>query len=64
MGDDRADSPLKLTDVVLHALGDEFYALFSELDTAVGDTALEDLAAKLQVGAIECVASSRSGYAS
>ena len=52
VGDDRTDSPLELADVVLHALGDELHALFSELDTAVSDTALEDLAAKLQVRAV------------
>ena len=52
VGDDRTDSPLELADVVLHALGDELHALFSELDTAVGDTALEDLTAKLQVGTV------------
>ena len=53
MRDDRTDGAFELTDVVLHVLSDELDTFLSEFDTAVCDTALQDLASELQVRTVD-----------
>ena len=51
--DNRTDGAFELTDVVLHVLSDELDTFFSELNTAVCDTALQDLPSELQVRTVD-----------